>query len=73
MSRNIEVSEPKIAPETERALREEYQGDIVQLESLIGRISRPEGRDASPDTVALPPYRLTALPPYRLTAYRLTA
>ena len=37
MSRNIEVSEPRIAPETERALREEYRGDIVQLESLIGR------------------------------------
>jgi Sulfotransferase family len=36
MSRNIEVSEPKIARETERALREEYRGDIVQLESLIG-------------------------------------
>jgi hypothetical protein len=37
MSRNIEVSEPKIARETDRALREEYREDIVQLESLIGR------------------------------------
>jgi len=37
MSRNIEVSEPKIARETERALREEYREDILQLESLIGR------------------------------------
>ena len=37
MSRNIVVSEPKIAGETERALGEEYRGDIVQLESLIGR------------------------------------
>jgi len=37
MSRNIEVSEPKIAREIERALREEYREDILQLESLIGR------------------------------------
>lgn len=37
MSRNLVVSEPKIAPETDRALREEYREDIVQLESLIGR------------------------------------
>ena len=37
MSRNIKVSGPKMAPETERALREEYREDIVQLESLIGR------------------------------------
>jgi len=31
------VTEPRIAPETERALREEYREDIAQLESLIGR------------------------------------
>jgi hypothetical protein len=37
MSRNIAVSEPRIAPETERALRQEYRGDILQLEALIGR------------------------------------
>jgi hypothetical protein len=37
LSRNIEVSGPKMAPETERALREEYREDIVQLESLVGR------------------------------------
>ena len=37
MSRNIEVSEPRIAKETERALREEYREDLLQLESLLGR------------------------------------
>jgi sulfotransferase family protein len=37
MRRNIVVTEPRIAPETERALQEEYREDIVQLESLIGR------------------------------------
>jgi hypothetical protein len=37
MSRNIEVSEPKIARHTEQALREEYREDLVRLESLLGR------------------------------------
>jgi hypothetical protein len=37
MSRNLVMSEPKMARETERALREEYRGDILQLESLIKR------------------------------------
>ena len=37
MRGNIVVTEPRIAPETERALQEEYREDIVQLESLIGR------------------------------------
>jgi hypothetical protein len=37
MSRNIEVSEPKIARHTEQALREEYREDLLRLESLLGR------------------------------------
>ena len=37
MSRNIKVSEPKIARHTEQALREEYREDLLQLESLLGR------------------------------------
>jgi Sulfotransferase family len=37
MSRNIEVSEPRIAEETERALREDYRQDLLQLESLLRR------------------------------------
>jgi hypothetical protein len=37
MSRNIQVSEPKIARHTEEALQEEYREDLLQLESLLGR------------------------------------
>ena len=37
MSRNIKVSEPKIARHTEQALREEYREDLLRLESLLGR------------------------------------
>ena len=37
MSRNIQVSEPKIARHTEQALREEYREDLLRLESLLGR------------------------------------
>ena len=37
MRRNLKVSAPKIPPDTERGLREEYREDILRLESLIGR------------------------------------
>ena len=37
INRNIEVAGPRMAPETERALRAEYREDILQLESLIGQ------------------------------------
>ncbi len=37
MRKNIVAIEPKVAANTERALREEYREDILRLENLLGR------------------------------------